>query len=133
MATIKKFEDVEAWVKARSISKDVFILSKKGDFAKDFRFRDQINSSSGSIMDNIAEGFDRGGKAEFVNFLSYSKGSCGELKAQLYRALDREYINNDSFNDLYNRTDEVGKMIGGLMTYLNESELKGQKFKNRVN
>ena len=133
MATIKKFEDVEAWVKARSISKDVFILSKKGDFAKDFRFRDQINSSSGSIMDNIAEGFDRGGKAEFVNFLSYSKGSCGELKSQLYRALDREYINNDSFNDLYNRTDEVGKMIGGLMTYLNESELKGQKFKNRVN
>ena len=92
MATIKSFEEIEAWRKARVLSKEIFELTQKGSFSKDFSLRDQINRSSGSIMDNIAEGFERGGNTEFIQFLSIAKGSAGEVCSQIYRAHDRNHL-----------------------------------------
>lgn len=132
MATWKTFEDIEVWQRARQLSQQVFALTLQGAFSRDYGLRDQINRASGSIMDNIAEGFERGGKKEFINFLSYAKGSSGEVKSQLFRALDREYIEKSIFEKLYKETDELGKMIAGLMNYLNKSEYQGLKFKDRV-
>jgi four helix bundle protein len=86
MATIKKFEDIEAWQKARVLCQEIYRISREGQFAKDFALRNQICASSGSIMDNIAEGFERGGRKEFIQFLGIAKGSSGEVKSQLYRA-----------------------------------------------
>lgn len=132
MATIRQFEDLEVWKKSRVLSQEIFNIISVGDLSKDYKLRDQMNGSSGSVMDNIAEGFERGGKAEFINFLSFSKGSAGELKSQLYRALDRKYISAQRFNELYAMATEIGKMLNGLMEYLNQSQVKGTKFKNRV-
>ncbi len=131
MATIKRFEDITAWQKARELAKKVHHVSSQGKFARDFDFRNQINRACGSVMDNIVEGFGRGGKNEFVNFLSIAKGSCNEAKSQLYRALDKEYISQIEFDNLYPIADETNKLINGLMEYLNKSIISGQKFKNR--
>ena len=99
MATITKFEDLETWQLARQLADKVFQLTKKNDFAKDFGLIKQIRNSSGSVMDNIAEGFGRGGNKEFANFLCYSTGSCCEVQSQLYRAMDWKYITNDEFEE----------------------------------
>ena len=131
MATIKRFEDIEAWQKARILSTEIYKISVDTELSKDFRFRDQINSASGSIMDNIAEGFDRGGKLELINFLTIAKGSCAEVKSQLYRLSDRKYINEEKFNLLYKSADEIGSMINGWISYLNKTDIKGLKFKDR--
>jgi four helix bundle protein len=88
MATIRRFEDLNVWQKARDLSKVIYLKSIKGSFSKDFALKDQINAASGSVMDNIAEGFERDGRLEFIQFLSYSKGSAGEVRSQLYRAYD---------------------------------------------
>ena len=90
-----------------------------------------MRGSVGSIMDNIAEGFERGSKLEFINSLTTSKGETGELKSQLYRCLDNKYISQKLFDDLYFLADEITKMITGFINYLNKSTIKGQKFKNR--
>ena len=132
MATIRQFEDLEAWKKARSLAQEVWKASNDGRFAKDYKLKDQISAASGSVMDNIAEGFDRGSRLEFLNFLSIAKGSAGEVKSQLYRALDRGYINSDKFDELYLLAEEISKMIGSFMDYLNKSNLKGTKFKGRT-
>src|SRR6188768_2055489 len=100
MATITQFEDMEIWQQAREICKDVYMVSSKGAFAKDFELVRQINRSSGSCMDNIAEGFERDGNKEFGQFLSISKGSIGETRSQLYRALDRGHITQVEFDAL---------------------------------
>lgn len=131
MATIRRFEDLEAWKKARDFSKAIWIETLKGTFARDYKLKDQINDSSGSAMDNIAEGFGRGGRPEFINFLSIAKGSVDEAKSQLYRALDREHINKETFDKIYSMGDEAGKTISGLIEYLNKSEVRGLKFKER--
>lgn len=107
----------------------VYTMSSQGDFARDFALRDQIRRAIVSIMSNIAEGFERGGDREFIQFLSIAKGSCGEARAQLYVALDQNYISEDQFNDAYDALSEVGRMIGGFMKYLQQSELRGSKFK----
>lgn len=90
---------------------------------------DQIQRASVSTMANIAEGFKRGGDKEFIQFLSTSKGSCGEVRSHLYVALDQKYVSQQVFADLYSKADEVSRLIGGFMTYLKESELRGRKFK----
>lgn len=132
MATITKFEDLEMWQKARSLSKDIFFYIQEGGFKKDYKLIEQINAASGSIMDNIAEGFDRNSKLEFINFLSYSKGSAGEVKSQLCRAFDRNYLTEEQFQLFYNKADEITKMTTSFIAYLNQATIKGQKFKGRL-
>ncbi len=132
MATITKFEELDMWQKARSLSKDIFLYIEEGGFKKDYKLIDQINAASGSIMDNIAEGFERSSKLEFINFLSYSKGSAGEVKSQLYRAHDRNYLSEEKFQHLYDRADEITKMTTTFIAYLNQAKVKGQKFKDRL-
>jgi four helix bundle protein len=129
MGKIQKFEDILAWQKARELTREVYAHSRTGAFAKDFGLRDQIQRASVSIMGNVAEGFDRGGDKEFTQFLSVSKGSCGEMKSHLYVALDQRYINSTQFNQLYNSADEVGRLLAGFMAYLKQSDLRGRKFK----
>jgi four helix bundle protein len=126
---IQKFEDILAWQKARELTKEVYAHSKTGLFAKDYGLRDQIQRASVSIMGNVAEGFDRGGDKELTQFLSISKGSCGEVKSHLYVALDQQYIVQEQFNRLYNCADEVGRLLAGFMSYLKQSGLRGKKFK----
>lgn len=128
MATAKTFEDLDVWQRARSFSRKVYQLTKEGTFAKDFSLKDQINESTGSIMDNIAEGFERGGNREFINFLSYSKGSAGESRSQLYRALDRQHIDASTFDELKNEAIDLSKRLSNFMKYLQSSEFKGYKF-----
>jgi len=129
MGTIKKFEELDIWKLARKLSIIVFDYISKPNFSKDYGLKDQINNSSGSVMDNIAEGFGRGGNKEFVNFLSYAIGSCCETKSQLYRSIDRKYISENEFNKGYALCEEIISKAGSLITYLNNSEYKGQKFK----
>ena len=132
MATIQRFEDLEIWRKSRILSDRVYPLTFKEPIANDFRLKDQMRGSVGSIMDNIAEGFERGSKLEFLNSLSISKGEVGELKSQFYRCLDNKYITQKLFDELYNLADELTKMITSFISYLNKSKIKGQKFKNRA-
>jgi len=132
VATIKKFEEIEAWKKSRVLANQIFDLSLNTELKKDFALRDQINRSTGSIMDNIAEGFERGSKKEFMHFLYISKGSAGEVRAQLYRLLDRGYIDNEKFQDLKNQIQEISKTLAGLIKYLKETELQGYKFKEDI-
>lgn len=133
MATITKFEELEIWQKARQLANNVFqSYTNSEPFSKDYKLKEQINRSSGSVMDNIAEGFGRNGRNEFVQFLSIAKGSIGEVKSQLYRAFDRNYIPKELFDALYTEADELGKKIGGFINYLNKSDFKGTKFKRET-
>ncbi len=131
MATITKFEDLDIWKKARILASKIYALTFQEPLSKDFRLKDQMRGSSGSVMDNVAEGFDRGSRLEFINSLGIAKGETGELKSQLYRCLDASYISQDILNQLYQDTDEVARMIASFIEYLNKSEIRGQKFKNR--
>ncbi len=129
MATFNTFEEIIAWQKARELCKLINVYTGYDAFSKDFKLVSQIKGSSGSAMDNIAEGFERGGNKEFIQFLFISKGSAGEIRSQLYRALDNGYISPDEFQKAYNLADEVGKLDRGLISHLKESELKGDKYK----
>lgn len=131
MATIKRFEDSEIWQLARQLENKVFEETEKGKLSKDYKLKDQMNASSGSVMDNIAEGFGRASRLEFVQFLSISNGSGNELQSQLYRCFDRKYISKSVFDELYNLADLVCRKINAFMSYLNKSAIKGQKFANR--
>ena len=129
MNRIEKFEDIIAWQKARLLTKEVYECTRVGAFAKDYGLKDQIQRASVSTMANVAEGFERGGDKEFVQFLSNSKGSCGEVKSHLYVALDQAYITPASFDQMYGQASEVGRLLSGFMTYLRESNLRGRKYR----
>jgi four helix bundle protein len=131
MATVHRFEDLEIWKLAREVYKDASLVAKRLRIAHEFRFSDQMKSSAGSAMDNIAEGFERSSRLEFINSLSISKGECGELKSQYYRCLDDEYISSEEFEQYYLRVDILVKKIAAFINYLNRSTTKGLKFKDR--
>lgn len=131
MATIEKFEEIISWQEARVLNKNVGRLIDEERFKKNFRLIGQIEGSAGSIMDNIAEGFERGGNKEFIQFLYIAKASCGEFRSQLYRALDREYINDIEFESLSIHAKKISMLVQKLINYLHESEIKGIKFKGR--
>jgi four helix bundle protein len=128
MATIKRFEDLEIWQEARRLSKEIILISKTTELNRDFKLKEQIKGSSGSVMDNIAEGFERNGNSEFKQFLSISKGSAGETRSQLYRIFDNEYINETQLNILIAEYEKLSIKIHNFITYLNKKDYKGTKF-----
>ena len=128
MASISRFEDLEIWQLARQQAKELWEIYCNGSFSKDFELRNQICRSSGSVMDNIAEGFERSGNKEFIHFLIISKSSNGELRSQLYRALDRMHINNDKFEELRLKCETSSKKTNSFIKYLKDSDLKGFRF-----
>lgn len=130
MAKIERFEDIASWQLAREATSEIYRVSGRGDFSRDFGLRDQIRRSTVSIMSNIAEGFERGGDKEFLQFLSVAKGSCAEVRSHLYAALDQKYISEEEFARCSDKLIETGRLIGGLMKYLQQSDLRGSKYKN---
>ena len=128
MATITKFEDLEIWQEARILAKEIYLISKETDLKTDFKFKAQIKASSGSVMDNIAEGFERDGNLEFRQFLSIAKGSAGESRSQIYRLLDYDYITLEKFIELKNKYENLSGKIKNFITYLNKKDYKGTKF-----
>ena len=127
MAKVKKFEDIQSWKKARSLTKRIYDVTLTGPISKDFGLRDQIRRAGVSILSNIAEGFERGGDKEFLHFLAIAKGSAGELRAQLYVALDQGYIPPKTFELLSTEATEVSQLISGFMRYLKQSDLRGSR------
>ena len=125
---VTKFEDLEIWQESRELCKIVYEVSSNGPFWQDFKFRDQIRASTGSIMDNIAEGFDRGGNKEFMQFLSVSRGSCAEVRSQSYRAFDVKHLTKEKLDELLKRTDTLSRKIHNLMQHLKNSDIKGPKY-----
>ncbi len=128
MATFKRFEEIEAWRKARELANAIYTVTGQGAFSKDFGLRDQIQRASVSVMSNIVEGYERDGTKEFIQFLSIAKGSAGEVKSHLYVARDQGYLNKDEFVALAELTDETRRIISGFISYLKRSGIKGSKF-----
>lgn len=133
MAKIEKFEDLEIWQKARQLANDIFVVFLSNLNNRDFALKDQINRSSGSVMDNIAEGFNRGGNKEFIQYLYISKASLGEVQSQLYRISDRKYISEKEVLELQQKAETLINQIGKFTSYLNKSDMKGEKYHNRTN
>lgn len=130
MATFTCFEEIKSWQKARILCQKIGGYIDSGRFKHNYRLIGQIEGSAGSVMDNIAEGFERTGNKEFIQFLYIAKGSCGELRSLLYRAIDRSYIGQEEFDELKKDCIEISVLISKLITYLDESDLKGAKYKN---
>jgi four helix bundle protein len=112
---IDKFEDIISWQKSRALTKEIYLLFKD---SRDYGFRDQIQRASVSIMNNIAEGFERRGDKEFKHFLFIAKGSCGEVRSMLYLALELKYITKDEFDKLSNLSIEISKLLSGFIKTL---------------
>ena len=129
MGTFQKFEEINAWQKARTLANEIYMLTGCGTFSKDYALIDQMRRSCISVISNIAEGYERDGKKEFAHFLFIAKGSCGELKAQPQIAFDQKYIDVENFHKLYNLANETGRMIGCLIGYLKRTSVKGSKVK----
>lgn len=125
MATIKRFEEIEAWKVSRELCDKLSSIIEAGSFRNSYKLIGQIEGSAGSVMDNIAEGFERGTKGEFIQFLGYSKGSCGEFRSQLYRAFDRKYLTQEEFDELYKMAVRISAMLQKLIEYLQKTEIKG--------
>jgi four helix bundle protein len=129
MGSIRKFEEIVSWQEARSLNCYVRKLIDGKKFGNNFRLKNQIEGSAGSVMDNIAEGFDRGGNKEFVQFLYIAKGSCAELRSQSFRAIDSGYLNETEFNYIQEKCEKISFLINNLIQYLLKTDIKGLKFK----
>ena len=123
---ISRFEDLIAWQKARELAKNIYKITKQGEFYKDFGLRDQIRRASVSVMSNLAEGFERGGRSEFHQFLVIAKGSCAELRSQLYVAIDVNYIDEMAFNKLDALAKETSRLVGGLRAAVYRQKMKNK-------
>ena len=128
MATINRFEDLEIWQEARRLAKEIHLIAIQTGLKLDFKLKEQVKASSGSVMDNIAEGFERDGNLEFRQFLSIAKGSAGEARSQLYRIYDFEYIDENKFDLLRKDYENLSGKIKNFITYLNKKDFKGNKF-----
>ena len=125
MATIKRFEELDMWRVSRDLCKSIGELIDAGVLRQNYRLISQIEGSAGSIMDNIAEGFERGTRVEFIQFMGYSKGSCGELRSQLYRMLDRKYISKKEFDEYYLLAVRISTMLEKFISYLKKTKIQG--------
>lgn len=133
MAAAKRFEDLEVWVAAKDASVLVYKLTENELLKKDFGLKDQIRRASISVLSNIAEGFERNGNKEFIQFLSIAKGSAGEVRAQLYIIKELNFIDEQEFTLLYDKISQVSKMLSGFINYLKQSDLKGTKYMSESN
>ncbi|HHT9119361.1 MAG TPA: four helix bundle protein [Candidatus Hypogeohydataceae bacterium YC41] len=129
MKKAESFEDLVVWQKARELTKRVYEITKDKKFSGDFSFIDQIRRAAVSVISNISEGFERGSNTEFIQFLFLAKGSCGEVRCQMYVAYDQWYITKEDFNTVKDSARQVSGMLGNFIEYLKGSELKGTKFK----
>jgi len=128
MSRVERFEDLEVWQLAKNVANEIYDLTSVGKFSCDYVLRDQIRRAVVSIFSNIAEGFERNGNKEFVQFLSIAKASCGEVRAQLIFAKDREYITEQQFNTISKNLFSLSSQIAGFLKYLKQSEMRGAKF-----
>ncbi len=129
MATIKRFEDLEVWQLARELNIKITPLLERLSEVKNYDLKSQLDRSAGSVMDNISEGFERDGNREFIQFLAISKGSLGEVRSQLYRTLDRNFIEKEKHDVLQEECLVLAGKLGKFISYLNNSEIRGNKFK----
>ncbi|MDR4892887.1 MULTISPECIES: four helix bundle protein [unclassified Chryseobacterium] len=130
MGTVNKFEDLEIWKLSRQLCHEIYDIIESTNLKNNFKLCNQIDGFSGSVMDNIAEGFERNGNREFIQFLSIAKASCGETRSQLYRVFDRSFISQEKFETLMEQTETLSKKISSFIKYLNTTDLKGTKYKN---
>ena len=129
MATIKRFTDIVAWQKARELVKAIYGVTRTGAFSTDWGLKDQIQRAAVSICSNIAEGFERSGNKEFVNFLWIAKGSTGEVSSQLYNAKDCGYVDEVTFTDLQEQINLISAMLYNLIRSVKASSVKGERYK----
>ena len=129
MASFETFEDIDSWKRARALTRRIYELTEQDPFSRDFALRDQIRRSSISVMSNIAEGVERDGNREFLQFLAIAKGSAGEVRSQLYVALDAGHIDQATFEALVAETGDILRLIGGLQRYLRQSDQRGPKYR----
>ncbi len=133
MATIRQFEDIEGWQRARELTRAIYDCTRAGSFAADYQLRDQLRRAGTSAMSNIAEGFERSGTGEFIQFLAVAKGSAAEVESHLYVALDQGYITDVQFGKIRSLAKSTKSLIAGFMHYLRQSGVKGVKFKKGGN
>lgn len=124
---IKRFEDIEAWKKARTMTKMIYTLTSREQFYKDYRLRDQIRDASTSVMSNIAEGFDSYSRAEFARFLTIARRSASEIQSHMYVALDQNYLSQDEFNKIYQDAETIRRIISGFIKYLRGGRVQNKK------
>ncbi|MCH7803891.1 MAG: four helix bundle protein [Acidobacteria bacterium] len=129
MPTIKQFEDLEVWRAARALTKAIYRVSSTGQFARDFQLTNQIRRSANSVMSNIAEGFEGDGNREFQHFLAVAKGSCGEVRSQLFIAFDQGYVALNEFQSLCQEATKVSRLLSALMKHLRQSQMGDRKYK----
>jgi four helix bundle protein len=125
---VKQFEDLEVWQEARRLTQTIYRITKTERFSKDFALRDQIQRAAVSVMSNIAEGFERGGNQEFIQFLYVAKASCGEVRSQIYVAFDQNYLSKPDSEESIIDFRRLSGMIGNLINFLRRSGMKGAKF-----